>query len=950
MVLGVCRRVLPDRHLAEDAFQATFLVLVRKASSLKHRERVGGWLHGVAWRVARKAKVSMTRRREQLQDMTDLPTPGESEAADWRDLNAVLDQEIERLPDKYREPIVMTYLEGKTNSQVAKELGCPEGTVFGRLARAREKLRFRLVRRGVVLSGAAISGLLTSPDLAVALPAALTGTILKAAALASKSGAALAGGFSARVTALADGTLRDMFLSRVGVGILVVLSVGFLGLGTAIVHYVVSAGNNPDSLVAGAISRLEDCAPDPVRGLEPLPAGVISRIGTTRFRFVGSIQRIAYSPDGRLLAAAGTSTQLDSVIVIWDAKSGKRLHQFHQENFFKRTTGQDGNPDNIAALAFAPNGKMLAWAVQSTDSPTVYLWDSATGKEVHALSECRAPLAFTPDSKLLAGSGKDGKVRFWSTATGTVQTALAGSAGPVAIRGDGKVLATGGQDRHIHIWELPSGKEVLKLAVGMKNHNGKASMFQGSFVFAPRGPLLAVRWGVRSALNRGAMGTFYDSVTVQVWNTSTSKQVLNLDEGKAHSGGAPITFLAFAPEGDTLYSQGVGEQVVHALEVTTELRERPAELRRITGITHPGCVLSPGGRILASWEGRTLRFWETATGKEKDLGFEGHSDSVYQLAIAADGKTLVSLSADSTVGLWDLTSGKEIRRLRPYLGFSLALEGKALLLNRGDGFSSLDLATGKELHPDGEDVLAKAAAQRNFDVSPDGKKFAWMAGGQIRVADLVTNKELASFEDTIVPRGLAFSADGKLLAQVKEEVRGRGQCRVYVWELATHKLLQTFPSPSGLLSWPRVKFLATGGILLTEDDAGIRFWDLVNGKEVQQIAARRWTGFSSDGRLIATGNSNTLYVQETASTKELFRLRAPRGWATLVAFSPDGKALAVADEDGAIRLLETATGKERRTLRGHQARILALTFSKDGIALASGSADTTIIIWDVKEK
>src|SRR5262245_3587170 len=136
MVLGVCRRLLGDRHDAEDAFQATFLVLVRKATGIRRREAVGGWLHRAAVRAA--LEVLNRRRRSRERQVSPMPEP---EAAAGRDDSAdlipLLDDEIDRLPDKFREAVVACDLEGKTRKEAARELGIPEGTLSGRLTAAR---------------------------------------------------------------------------------------------------------------------------------------------------------------------------------------------------------------------------------------------------------------------------------------------------------------------------------------------------------------------------------------------------------------------------------------------------------------------------------------------------------------------------------------------------------------------------------------------------------------------------------------------------------------------------------------------------------------------------------------------------------------------------------------------------------------------------------------------
>jgi RNA polymerase sigma-70 factor (ECF subfamily) len=150
MVLGVCRRVLNDWHQAEDAFQVTFLVLARKAGSLAQPQLLANWLHGVAYRTSLKARGHAFRRDEhERQAAAMAPTESQSSGS-ARELREVLDEELNRLPEKYRAPLVLCYLEGKTNEEAARLLNWPVGSMSARLARGRGLLRSRLMRHGLV--------------------------------------------------------------------------------------------------------------------------------------------------------------------------------------------------------------------------------------------------------------------------------------------------------------------------------------------------------------------------------------------------------------------------------------------------------------------------------------------------------------------------------------------------------------------------------------------------------------------------------------------------------------------------------------------------------------------------------------------------------------------------------------------------------------------------------
>src|ERR1700730_830761 len=162
MVLSLCRRLLGNRHDAEDAFQATFLVLIRKARSIRKKDSLASWLHGVAYRVAREARAKSVRRQVHERQVSEMPPTDPASDVIWRDLRLVLDEELQRLPDKYRVPLILCYLEGKTTDEAARLLGWPRGTVGGRLARARQMLRTRLVRRGMALSAGSLATALAS--------------------------------------------------------------------------------------------------------------------------------------------------------------------------------------------------------------------------------------------------------------------------------------------------------------------------------------------------------------------------------------------------------------------------------------------------------------------------------------------------------------------------------------------------------------------------------------------------------------------------------------------------------------------------------------------------------------------------------------------------------------------------------------------------------------------
>ncbi len=221
MVWGVCRRVLRNYHDAEDAFQATFLVLVRKAASIASRALVGNWLYGVAHQTALKARATTAKRRTRERQVTAMPEPAVVEQDLWRDLQPLLDEELSRLPDKYRAVIVLCDLEGKTRKEAARQLGCPEGTVAGRLARARTMLAKRLTQRGVALSGGMLAAVLSQKAASAGVPTSVVTSTIKAASLFA-AGTAATGAISVKVAALTEGVLKAMLLTKCKIMIVLV--------------------------------------------------------------------------------------------------------------------------------------------------------------------------------------------------------------------------------------------------------------------------------------------------------------------------------------------------------------------------------------------------------------------------------------------------------------------------------------------------------------------------------------------------------------------------------------------------------------------------------------------------------------------------------------------------------------------------------------------------------
>ena len=338
MVLRVCQQILGDAHDAEDAFQATFLVLARQAGSVRKRESVASWLYGIAQRVARRSQADSSRRREHERRRVTMTTMESSDNTDrhrpddWPQLH----EEVDRLPEKYREAIVLCYLEGMTTEVAARRLGCAQGTIMSRLSRGRERLRLRLTRRGLAPAVGLLTAGLSADGAKAAVPAALAHSLLQAA-MQTTAGTTAAGAVPATVAALTEGVLRMMMIrSRLRGIVGAVVAVGAIAAGTGMFVYR-PAGARPQDAPAATTEKRALFAPwkdDPSQttngsagelvvraadlsrkgGEEPFIGVVAIDPQTAKWRtiFTGlAIGPGPVSPDGRYLVSANVGRNLD---------------------------------------------------------------------------------------------------------------------------------------------------------------------------------------------------------------------------------------------------------------------------------------------------------------------------------------------------------------------------------------------------------------------------------------------------------------------------------------------------------------------------------------------------------------------------------------------------------------------------------------------------------------
>ncbi|AMV25097.1 ECF RNA polymerase sigma factor SigE [Gemmata sp. SH-PL17] len=342
MVWGVCRRVLRRYHDAEDAFQATFLVLVRRAPAIAAPELLANWLYGVAYQTARKARATAAKRTGRERPPTEGPEPVAIERETWGDLWPVLDQELSRLPDTYRSVLVLCDLEGRTRKEAARDTGLPEGTVASRLARARGMLAARLAQRGVTLSGGALVALLAKSTASARVPEAVTASTLVVTRVCAGANGTVPGA----VSALADGVLKSMTTIKLKTAVALALVLGALATGATLLnHPGAAAGDERPAAVRETPPASGDrAAPPPKREKEPLTAWGPE---------VGGLQAgLSILPDGKRSYSYGETITL-FVRVRNTSKETVRFQYIRQflDETPPTTIGADGKEFRQAGLA-----------------------------------------------------------------------------------------------------------------------------------------------------------------------------------------------------------------------------------------------------------------------------------------------------------------------------------------------------------------------------------------------------------------------------------------------------------------------------------------------------------------------------------------------------------------------------------------------------------------------
>jgi WD40 repeat protein len=609
-----------------------------------------------------------------------------------------------------------------------------------------------------------------------------------------------------------------------------------------------------------------------------------------------------------------------------------------------------GHTGRVFAVAFTPDGRRALSAGGGGDN-TVRVWDLATGREIGQFrghTDGVRNLVVLPDGSHAVSASWDHTLRLWDIGTGAEVRRFEGHTEKASgLAAWGPYLLSGGMDGTVRLWEIATGKEVRRF----EGHPGgvHAVAFSPDGRYALSGDSYRERGGVQDLTSADC--------SVRLWEVATGREVRRFTGHKSF-----IHSVAFSPDGRRALS-GSLDLCACLWDVSTG-----EELRRFPG--HTLCFSSDGRRALADYADGSLRLVDLDSGREFG-GLAGHTGEVLSVAVSADGRHALSGSGDRTVRLWRLpepgpatqaVAGGEDQALRCFRGHwatvkavALSPDGRRALsgsgyLQGGDNSVRLwDVETGKEVRRlEGHDGYVQSVA-----FSPDGRRA--LSGGAdhtMRLWDLETGRELRRFNTPgqAWVNAVAFCPDGRHALSGGD---GEMATLIRLWDLETGAELRTYPGHQGYICTVAVspdgrRALSGAG----RGEATVRLWDVATGRELRCLRGHKdyveSVAFSPDSRrALSAGSDGTIRLWDLDTGQEVRQLLGHAWKVHGIAFAADGSRAVSCGSDGTVRLWDVDTGHELRCLRGHTDMVWGVAITGDGRRALSGGADRTLRLWDL---
>ncbi|MFI5380761.1 MAG: hypothetical protein ACHRHE_15790, partial [Tepidisphaerales bacterium] len=594
-----------------------------------------------------------------------------------------------------------------------------------------------------------------------------------------------------------------------------------------------------------------------------------------------------------------------------------------------------GHANRVTSVAVSPDGSRI---LSGSSDALLKLWDVATGREIRTFKGHTGSVlsvAFSPDGRTALSGSADKTLILWDVETANQVRPFVGhrDRARAVISPDGRLALSGSDDRTLKLWDIGSGKEVLTFKG--PGHAGKVECV----VISPDG---------RTALSGS------DDKTIKLWDMATGTEMRTF---AGHT--AVIRSVAFAPDGRTFLSGG-DDCTIRLWDVAAakpSLRFQGDSLQ-VSGQTdlilahsEPvwGVAFAPDGRTaLSGGDDKTLKLWNIATGKQIRT-FAGHTDWVTRVAFSPDGRTAFSASVDKTLKQWDVATdteiptftghGDEVRRV------AISPDGRTALATGNDKTLRLmDMATMKEIRC----FTGHEKPLIGVSFAPDGRTaISSSEDGTLRLWDLAAGKEIQPpFRGHVgTVWSVAFLPDGRSV------LSGGTDKTMKQWDVATHKEIRTFsPAHAGHIYCIAVSPDGRSALSASQDNT-VRLWNLETGQVIRELAGHTYwvigVAFSPDGSLALSGSADkTMKLWDLASGKEIRDFAGHTESVLGVVFSPDGRTALSASYDKTLKLWDLGSGKEIQTFTGHTDWVRNVAFTPDGSAAISASNDKTVKLWD----